>query len=90
MDSEIRQSNPISITKVSPDRSPVVGFIMVAHPGITEASPATVGDGKKDMSVDLSFYTGNLESIRAELHNLIDEGIDAIHAQYDKSIYGKK
>lgn len=90
MDSKIRQSNPITITKVSPDRSPVVGFIMVADHSITEASPATIGDGEKNILVDLRFYTGNLESIRAELHNRIDEGIDAIHAQFDKSIYGKR
>lgn len=74
---------PIQIKKLSPDISPIVGFVLVAHSKITETSPASVGDGTTEMDVPLTFYSGNLEMIRADLHSRIDEGIDMIREQWE-------
>ncbi len=81
---------PIQVKILSPDASPFVGFVLVAHHAITEAAPASIGDGNMEMEIPLTFYRGNLEMIRADLHNRIDEGIDAIREQYDTSVYNDK
>lgn len=69
---------PINLLKLSSDQSPVVGFALVAHESISQSRPAAVGDGQDELEVPLRFYTGNLNMIRAELHKLIDDGIDAL------------
>ena len=68
----------VKVTKVSPENSPLVGIALVAHSEIKSASPATVANEKESVEVPLRFYQGNLNMVRAELHKLVDDAIDAI------------
>lgn len=69
---------PIKVHKLNPDPSAIVGFALVAHGSITEAGPASVGDGEASLEVPMRFYQGNLNLVRAEIHKLVDDAIDAL------------
>ena len=72
----------IKIRKLSPDKGPIVGFSVVAHPKIVASNPATVflveETDENKLEVPLTFLSGDLSSIRTELHKLLDDYIDLL------------
>lgn len=70
--------SPIKVHKLSADRGPVVGFCLVGHETISRSGPALVGNETEELEVPLKFYTGDLNLIRSELHNLVDEALNAL------------
>ena len=73
------------IEKLSPEKPAVVGFAIVGHPNIKYASPALVcadADVSDPLEIHLKFLSGSLELVRTEIHNRIDEAIDALHEQW--------
>ncbi len=69
---------PIEVQELSPEQGPLVGIALVAHGSIIASDPAVVSDGEAKLEVPLRFYKGNLNMIRAELQQIVDEAINAL------------
>lgn len=69
---------PIQIKTLTAEKGPIVGIAMVAHHNITHDSPAVVSDGKDTLPIQLRFYQGDLNLVRSELHQIVDEAIDIL------------
>lgn len=72
----------MTIKQLTPDKGPVVGFCLVAHPNIVANTSATVSleEDKEEnkLEVPLTFMGGDLNTVRSELHKLIDDFIDQL------------
>ena len=72
----------IKVKKLSPDKGPIIGFAVVAHPKIVASNPAAVflvaEKEENKLEVPLTFLSGDLNAIRSELHKMIDDYIDAL------------
>lgn len=73
--------SPIEVHKLSADRGPIVGFCLVGHETISRSSPACVGNETEKLEVPLKFYSGDLNLIRSELHNLIDKALNSLEGE---------
>jgi hypothetical protein len=72
----------IKVRVLSPDKGPIVGFSLVAHPKIVASNPAAIflveEKEENKVEVPLTFLRGDLNIIRVELHKLIDEAIEQL------------
>lgn len=69
---------PIKLHTLSPDQGPIIGISIVAHENILASEPAVVSDLKDSLEVPLRFYRGNLNTVRAELHKVVDDAVNAL------------
>lgn len=65
----------------SSDKTPIVGFCIVAHNDITKENPATVGDDLGNtLEVPMQFFVGDLKATRHHIHWLIDDLFNKLDA----------
>ena len=62
------------------DQSPIVGIALTASVAVDEVTNGKIHIGEESIDVPLRFYKGSLNSIRTELHGLVDELIDTLSA----------
>lgn len=68
----------VDVKALDSDRSPLVGIALAAVARADEVTNGKVYIGDEEVEVPLRFYKGNLNSIRAELHSLVDELVDTL------------
>lgn len=78
----------IEITKLTPDNSIVMGIALCANRVIADAKNGVITDGVSTMEVPFEFFTGDVNAVRAQLHLIVDELVDAVLEPQDNKYYG--
>lgn len=78
----------IQVNKLTPDTSMVVGIALCANLVIADAKPGVITDGKSSQDVPFEFFSGEPNAVRAQLHLMVDDLIDAIVESRDNRYYG--
>ncbi|NMC62391.1 MAG: hypothetical protein GYA55_04415 [SAR324 cluster bacterium] len=71
--------SPITPMAITPDRSPIIALGMATLPEGGNYDPAVVThDSGQRTVIPLRFHTGNLSSIRTQLHKFVDDFMDIV------------
>lgn len=68
----------IEVKSLDSENGPLVGIALAAVAKADEVENAVIKIGEEQIPVPLRFYKGNLNTVRSELHSIVDELVDTL------------